>query len=247
MRQQLFALTIAIAMLAASPALASVSYIYGGTPFSDGTTGSATTYDTAAEAYAHFATGYAGIVTETFDGFTAETNQPNTLLNVAMGTITSGSAGYVGGPSTNQSSFNEGPLNDTGLYFSNGTPNADSPKGSFSLNLDSGYRALGFYVSDWNDINGSRISLDIGGTDAGGSWSQSIDIRSLLGAQSSGTMLYFSLYSDRAFDTVAFHTTNNDGYGIDNLSVGSPTPIPGAIWLLGSGLVGLVGLRRRMA
>jgi hypothetical protein len=27
----------------------------------------------------------------------------------------------------------------------------------------------------------------------------------------------------------------------------SPTPIPGAIWLLGSGLVGLVGIRRKFA
>ncbi|BDQ35479.1 hypothetical protein [Pseudodesulfovibrio portus] len=31
---------------------------------------------------------------------------------------------------------------------------------------------------------------------------------------------------------------------MDNLTF-SPTPIPGAIWLLGSGLVGLVGLRRK--
>lgn len=29
-------------------------------------------------------------------------------------------------------------------------------------------------------------------------------------------------------------------------SGGTPTPIPGAVWLLGSGLVGLVGIRRRM-
>jgi hypothetical protein len=31
---------------------------------------------------------------------------------------------------------------------------------------------------------------------------------------------------------------------IDNVIYGSPVPIPGAIWLLGTGLVGLIGLRK---
>lgn len=34
--------------------------------------------------------------------------------------------------------------------------------------------------------------------------------------------------------------------GIESVEV-SATPIPGAVWLLGSGLVGLVGIRRKMA
>lgn len=46
-----------------------------------------------------------------------------------------------------------------------------------------------------------------------------------------------------------------DGFGFVNLDVVmvvtsdefTPTPIPGAVWLLGSGLVGLVGLRKRFA
>ena len=45
---------------------------------------------------------------------------------------------------------------------------------------------------------------------------------------------------------------DDDGSGIDgngcfsNVSISSATPIPGAVWLLGSGLAGLVGLRRKM-
>jgi hypothetical protein len=35
-------------------------------------------------------------------------------------------------------------------------------------------------------------------------------------------------------------TRDNKVYGF----VGSPTPIPGAVWLLGSGFVGLLGFRR---
>ncbi|BDQ34767.1 VPLPA-CTERM sorting domain-containing protein [Pseudodesulfovibrio portus] len=37
-----------------------------------------------------------------------------------------------------------------------------------------------------------------------------------------------------------------DGFDIDAVKV-NPTPVPGAVWLLGSGLVGLVGLRRRFS
>ena len=40
--------------------------------------------------------------------------------------------------------------------------------------------------------------------------------------------------------------TIGDGYDIDAVKVNS-TPIPGAAWLLGSGLIGLVGLRRRFS
>ena len=45
---------------------------------------------------------------------------------------------------------------------------------------------------------------------------------------------------------VAFNYTNTQYgfYGIDNLDF-EPVPIPGAVWLLGSGLAGLVGLGRK--
>jgi hypothetical protein len=39
-------------------------------------------------------------------------------------------------------------------------------------------------------------------------------------------------------------TMGNKYIGLDNVSM-VPTPIPGAAWLLGTGLVGLVGLKRR--
>lgn len=37
-----------------------------------------------------------------------------------------------------------------------------------------------------------------------------------------------------------------DVYAVTVTALGTPTPIPGAVWLFGSGLVGLVGIRRRM-
>lgn len=82
-------------------------------------------------------------------------------------------------------------------------------------------------------------------------------------ACSSGTP--YALSSDNvlsAFVTTAFTYNSvyfaagdllllfNDGGGDadydDFVLHGAPTPIPGAIWLLGSGLIGLVGLRRKL-
>jgi hypothetical protein len=46
--------------------------------------------------------------------------------------------------------------------------------------------------------------------------------------------------------TIAFGYRDNPGwYDLDDISV-TAVPIPGAVWLLGSGLVGLVAFRRRM-
>lgn len=59
---------------------------------------------------------------------------------------------------------------------------------------------------------------------------------------------YFSLDTD----SISYFTTTIGCFGgIANIRFGdvpspAPTPIPGAVWLLGSGLVGLVGLRRQM-
>jgi len=40
---------------------------------------------------------------------------------------------------------------------------------------------------------------------------------------------------------------NNNSMGSYSFSVGSPMPIPGAVWLFGSGMAGLLGLSRRKA
>jgi hypothetical protein len=43
------------------------------------------------------------------------------------------------------------------------------------------------------------------------------------------------------------YSDNNSNYGmaVHEGNVGSPVPIPAAVWLLGSGLVGIIGIRRR--
>jgi hypothetical protein len=47
--------------------------------------------------------------------------------------------------------------------------------------------------------------------------------------------------------TLLFTSTNTGNFHLDNVSVTplTPTPIPAAAWLLGSGLMGLFGIRRK--
>jgi hypothetical protein len=44
---------------------------------------------------------------------------------------------------------------------------------------------------------------------------------------------------------VVFQFGTDDGHNLITGVVSSPVPIPGAVWLLGSGLIGLAGIRRR--
>lgn len=255
MKKQFLSIFAVLAvLLAASPAMATLSFTYGG-PFTSGN-GAPTVYGTADAAFAAFSSQYTDLKTETFEGYTPNVEiQGMTVRDTATNTVfgdiaTPGTSGYIGSTSTIQYGTGEYPLHDTGLYFSNGTPDNYGKKGGFTLNLDTSHKALGFYATDFHDLNhdthGSVI-LTIRGTDANGAWSESVDIWEMTGSMKSGALVFFSFMSDRAFDSVAFSASGNDGYGIDNISVGAATPIPGAAWLFGTGLVGLVGLRRRFA
>jgi hypothetical protein len=62
---------------------------------------------------------------------------------------------------------------------------------------------------------------------------------------SSYTQYQFLATAADANATIAFNFVNDPSvFHLDNVDA-TPTPIPAAAWLLGSGLMGLVGLRRR--
>ena len=47
------------------------------------------------------------------------------------------------------------------------------------------------------------------------------------------------------FRSILFSSTGSNDYYIDKLNA-SPVPIPGVVWLLGSGVIGLAGARKRL-
>ena len=79
------------------------------------------------------------------------------------------------------------------------------------------------------------------------SWGGS-EIFSLLNAPNLGgyTQYSFVAQATSSSTTLSMGFRNDlDYFILDDVDV-SPVPIPGAVWLLGSGIVGLIGLKRRM-
>ena len=58
-----------------------------------------------------------------------------------------------------------------------------------------------------------------------------------MGAVNAGEWGYFSASNVSKFDSFHYYWAKFNG--------GTPIPIPGAVWLLGSGLIGIVGVRRK--
>lgn len=186
----------------------------------------------AANLETSFFSGYSDVVTETFAGFSANQQGP---LNIAVGTISGG--GYVGDNTTYQGSTGEFSVGPDLNYWSNGTPNVGNGKNTFELTFTDPVTAFGFYATDFHDVGGEVVvTFHTAGGDV------NLNLFDLVGVQPNGTVNYFAFTSDSAINGVTFNAAGGDGYAID--SVSTATPIPGAVWLLGSGLIGLIGLRR---
>ncbi|NVN90133.1 MAG: VPLPA-CTERM sorting domain-containing protein [Desulfuromonadales bacterium] len=64
---------------------------------------------------------------------------------------------------------------------------------------------------------------------------------------SSYTQYLFTTIASGTSSTIAFNFQNDPSvFHLDNVDV-TPTPIPAAFWLMGSGLAGLAGIRRKKA
>lgn len=102
---------------------------------------------------------------------------------------------------------------------------------------------VGFFLSDIADVGG-KFSIKVGDT----------VYRDLAnGAKlKNGNIHFVRILLDEAVDklTIKFsHNISDDGFGIDGVVVGNaaPVPVPPAVALLLTGVLGLFGLRRRAA
>jgi hypothetical protein len=97
------------------------------------------------------------------------------------------------------------------------------------FNFNSGIKAFGIDVTT-DEINTMTVGGDV---------SYSFDLLA-------NKPQFFGVISTDYFDNVTFSASGGPEVGFDSLSFGNGTvvPIPGAVWLLGSGLLGLGGWRR---
>jgi hypothetical protein len=177
----------------------------------------------------------ASYTTESFESLSVGATDTGSGIDLAVGTLYG--YGHVGDTTTTMDAYNEHATDGTN-YWSNAAPSSTSQKGDFSIEFNDGIYSVGFYSTDFHDVGG-EVTITV--TTASGS--ETYNLYDYTGSLNSGTEVYWLVQSDEAIESIVFHQAGNDGYAIDGVT--AATPIPGAAWLLGSGLLGLVGLRRR--
>ena len=145
------------------------------------------------------------------------------------------------------SSLDTGYATTSGTNFL-GTTDADIFLDDDDFTMDfAAASAIGLYIITAETPNFTLFDDDIQLTAGGGT--AFLDVTALQSTLSVGSLVYFIGLIDTtgSFTTASLTTPNSSTgffYNIDDITT-SAVPLPGAFWLFGSGLVGLIAVRRR--
>lgn len=144
-----------------------------------------------------------------------------------------------------------GPFDTTSGANFLGTDNSDLIIDDDDFTLDfAASNAIGFSVitaeTPGFSLFDDDIQLSVGGTTA------LLDVDAVQQTLADGSLVFFiGLIDDSAsFTTASLSTPNSSDsffYNIDDIVTTSAVPVPGALWLFGSGLAGLIALSKRKA
>ena len=143
----------------------------------------------------------------------------------------------------------------TAVFTADGGQTGTFNDGEDYLSLD--YNTAGVYLNIANDAGNTFIleSLDLGTISE--SQHSKVTLTGFLGGSQVATTGDFwflagelSNYGVTAFDGVSLDLlridlTNETSTSFDNIALTSAVPVPAAVWLFSSGLLGLVGMARR--
>lgn len=92
--------------------------------------------------------------------------------------------------------------------------------------------SIGFDYTGFNEL-GSVFDLTIDGS-----------VYSIAPNQNDSSFGFWGYTSTVSFNTLSLFTSTDSGYGLDQMTYTSPVPVPAALYLFISGLVGLLGFRK---
>ncbi len=228
----------AVALLASAPAHAGTIQVFG------------PDLATAKAAEASFLAGITVTGFENFEGFPVATNSTGQSLSIGTNVGTFASITQGSGGACDNSGFScaagLGILNAAESPFG-GRFNVSDPGNQWLDSFDArvltfapsgDVTRVGFFITDPNDAGGRfDFTLKDGTT-------TTVEQNIFGGALTNGRVFYVTFVADSAIELITIATNNrNDGYGLDDVTVG--VPAPGALALLGAGLLGIGAMRRR--